>query len=422
MRVEVLQGHTSLPAAASLEVAVLVKLAPEPSTTSPGAGPGTLHLGLCLDTSGSMGEQAGLHGGQRMKKLDALKQAVQGALPLLERWQATVTAYGFSDAAERLCARKTLQGAQDTHKLSRAVHKLAVSGGTCAKAAMLPVVQALEPLDHPVRRLVLVTDGQFNSDSVKPCRVLAQRAGEAGIAVWTFATGTSYDEPYLRDLAGLGAAGGLSCHVSDLGLLHDKLEEELGALVTATNGSVEVVLQPGAGCTVLEATRLTPVQVGVAPRPDGSVRDRLDVLDARGQAYVLRVGAQGLAVGHHALLTGLVRAHGPSGPQTHPVSVDLDVLPAGSAVAAPQPQVLTTVLSVKAAQATVLGNAALATRLYAAAGQTDLAAQLQSLGTALPQGTDAARALRTQVLGSTRLVALGSAHAGKPADTHGGPP
>ena len=72
----------------------------------------------------------------------------------------------------------------------------------------------------------------------------------------------------------------------------------------------------------------------------------------------------------------------------------------------------------QAAQATVMGQAALATHLYAAAGQTQLAQQLQALGTALPGGGDAARALRTQVLGSTRLVALGTAQTG----TKGGTP
>jgi len=61
----------------------------------------------------------------------------------------------------------------------------------------------------------------------------------------------------------------------------------------------------------------------------------------------------------------------------------------------------------------------LATQLYAAAGQTQLAGKLSALGTALPSGSDAARALRTEVLGSTRLVALGTA---QPAGNRGGTP
>ena len=66
MRVEVLQGHTSLPAPASLLVAVLVKATPDARGVSTGAGPRPLHLGPCLGTSGSMNDQAGLYGGRRM--------------------------------------------------------------------------------------------------------------------------------------------------------------------------------------------------------------------------------------------------------------------------------------------------------------------------------------------------------------------
>ena len=84
-----LQGHTSLPAPASLLVAVLVKATPDARGVSTGAGPRPLHLGPCLGTSGSMNDQAGLYGGRRMNKLDALKAAVQRALPLRESWGAS---------------------------------------------------------------------------------------------------------------------------------------------------------------------------------------------------------------------------------------------------------------------------------------------------------------------------------------------
>ncbi|MEW5850876.1 MAG: VWA domain-containing protein [Myxococcota bacterium] len=406
MQIEVLQGHQALPQAAALEVAALIRLHASPTTSGP--VPHALHVGFCLDHSGSMSDASGVSG---MTKLDALKAGVQGALQLLEGWDATVTVSAFSDAETMFCRRQRLSATQarKTQKLCADVEALTDAGGTEAKTAMEPVLKALLPQDHAARRLILVTDGHFNSGSVKPCRTLAQRAGEAGVAIWAFATGVTYDEAYLRELVDLGAPGGLFCHVSNLGALRSKLEEELGALANASDSDVDITLSAGAGCRLVEVVRLTPVQTPVAVNTNGHARDHLDVLDARGQGYVVRVGAGNLPLGRQLVLSGNVSWQEHGRRRTQPVQVHLDVLPAGAAIPAAHAHVVSTVLSVKAAQATLLGNAALATQLYAAAGQTQLAQQLSALGTALPSDSDAARSLRTQVLGSTRLVALGSA-------------
>jgi hypothetical protein len=408
MELELLQSHGALPAAAALEVAALLKLSPGVVTT-PHAGQAALHVGMCLDHSGSMGEQSGV---SSMNKLEALKVAVQGALQLLEGCGASVTVSAFSDGETTLCAREQLKpGAGVAATLCSMVEGLDVSGGTEAVASMKPVMDALLPRTHAARRLVLVTDGQFNSGSVKVCQKLAQQAGEHGIAMWVFATGVTYNEAYLRDLVQRGAPGGLFCHVTDLRALHTLLEEELRAISHASARDITVTFRRGAGCVFSEVVRLVPTQAQL-PLLAGTVTDTLDVLDARGQAYVVRVQGHGLALGTQPLLSVDVQWMEGGQRQARTLETRLTVLPAGSPVAAPNGVVMTTVLSAHAAQATVMGNGTLATQLYAAAGQTALAQKLTALGTALPT-SDAARAMRTEVLGSTRLVALGSAHAPK---------
>ncbi|MBI5496329.1 MAG: VWA domain-containing protein [Deltaproteobacteria bacterium] len=406
MRIDLQQSHAALPASAALEVAVLLKAEPDATTTTArAAAADSVHAGLVLDRSGSMEGGSGVSG---LTKLEALKVAVQAALQLLEGCGATVTAAAFSDKARPLCHRLAL-APRAAAGVAAAVEGLAAGGGTEAKAAMEPVLQALLPHDHTARRLVLVTDGEFNGGSVKPCRKLAQQAGEHGVALWVFGTGTSYNETYLRELVDLGAPGGMLVHITDLAALSQRLGDELRAVASATASGLAVVVTPSPGVRVLELTRLVPVQCAVALRPDGTAEDRMDVLDARGQAWVARLRADGLAAGRHALARWKV-SHQENG-QHHVQAFEtaLDVLPAGSAPSAANARVMTTVLSAHAAQATLLGNAALATQLYAAAGQTGLAQKLSALGTALPSSSDAARALRTEVLASTRLVALGSA-------------
>ena len=407
MDVELSQSHKALPASAALEVAVLLKVTPGGVG---GATTTSVHAGWCLDVSGSMGDRSGV---STLTKLDALKAATQAALGVLERHGAMVTVSAFSDREQALCRREPL-GAGGSRAVCGAVEALQCGGGTEARLALAPVLDALKPADHAARRLILVTDGQFNNTSTKPARALARAAGEAGIAVWAFATGVTYDEPYLRELVGLGAAGGLFHHIQSLSALGHVLEEEFNALAGSAGQALDVTLRPGNGVTLLEVLRLVPTQVVVAPGADGTLREHLDVVDARGQAWVVRVRLDGKGAGKHPLFHGTLRWREGGQPRSQTLEPVLEVLPPGAAVGAPNAAVASTVLMAHAAQATVMGNAALATHLYAAAGQTDLAQKLQALGTALPQGSDVARALRTQALGSTRLVALGSANVGNP--------
>lgn len=405
MKVLVEQSNKALPASAALEVAVLVTLEPDASVPVVQSGP-RLHVGFCLDRSGSMGDASGVGG---LNKMDALKAATQGALQLLAGCGGgtRVTLGAFSDATQMLATRQAVDAAV-LPSLLHQVEGLGPESSTCAHPCVEQVLAALTPHDCLARRLVLVTDGQFNSESIKPVRKALRQAGDEGVVAWVFATGVTYAEEYLRELASLGAPGSLFMHVTDLAALQGTLKTELDATLRASAAGVDVRMVAGAGVHLVDALRLMPVQSNV-PCVGGRVTDHADVLDARGQAYVVRTRLASPPVGTLALLGLDVRWTQGGQLHTHHQSISLEVLPAGSAVPSPATRVVQTVLSAQAAQQTMLGNAAMATQLYAAAGQTQLAAGLGALGTALQGSSDAARALRTQVLGNTRLVALGTA-------------
>lgn len=408
MKILVQQSHAVLPAAAALEVAALVTLEDDaPMGAGPPAGP-RLHAGFCLDRSGSMQETAGVGS---LTKLDALKAAVQGALQLLAGHAGvTVTAGAFGSSHASLGRRQLLSGPGVLAGLISDVENLAVCGSTNAHATMGPVSKALAPHDHAARRLILFTDGHFNSGSVASCQEVARRCGQDGIALWVFATGVNYAEAYLRQLTELGAPGSFFCHVSNMTTLQQRFSEELGALLGNGPVGVETTLQCAPGVALKEVLRLVPQQSVVATGGQPVVTDRLDVLDARGQAYLLRVAVDEPKVGLATLVDITVTATQAGVAQRQRAAVTLDVLPAGSAVPAANSHVVHTVYVAQAAQQTLLGNNAAATQLYAAAGQTAMAQQLAALGTA-QTGSDAARTARTQMLGATRLVALGTAQA-----------
>jgi len=301
MDVELLQSHDALPLSAALEVAVLLKLTPAVFPTTAKAA--ALHVGMCLDVSGSMAAKSVVSG---LNKLEALKASVQGALQLLEGCAATVTVSAFSDGETQLALGEALRvgnGAAPT--LCSMVEGLGIGGGTEAVTAMEPVLEALMKDTRGARRLLLVTDGEFNTASVKKCQKLATTAGEHGVALWVFATGVTYNEAYLRDLVARGAPGGLFCHVTDLTTLHNTLTEEITAVTQSNTHQVKVTLQVGPQCTLMDVSRLTPTQAAL-PLRNGSASDGLDVLDARGQAYVARVQAHALPLGVHDVLHAVV--------------------------------------------------------------------------------------------------------------------
>lgn len=202
-----------------------------------------MDVALVIDTSGSM---AG----------DKMRNARMAASSLVETLANgdIVSLYAFSNRVREL-APPTLLRAGNRAALMQTIARLEAGGGTAMYAGVEAGLARLSqaPATHPVRRVVLISDGQANVGPADPRSFgqLAARYSEFGAQISAIGVGLDYDEATLGQLA-VRSAGRLY-HLAQPSQMASILRQEVQRLAqtVATNAVIEVV--PAPGVVLLEA-------------------------------------------------------------------------------------------------------------------------------------------------------------------------
>jgi Ca-activated chloride channel family protein len=196
-----------------------------------------LDLSLVVDTSGSMAGD----------KIANARMAAQSLLETL-RDGDIVSIYAFSDGVYEFAAPTVVSNATRA-QLMQAVSRFEAAGSTNLYGGMATGIARVSqaPATHPVRRVMLISDGMANVGPSDPGSLgdLAARGTEHGIQISAIGVGNDYDERTLAQLA-IRSAGRLY-HLANASQMANILREEMGLLAqtVATDAYIEVIPAPG---------------------------------------------------------------------------------------------------------------------------------------------------------------------------------
>lgn len=297
-----------------------------------------MDVALVVDTSGSM---AG----------DKIRNARMAASSLVETLADgdIVSLYAFSNQVREL-APPTRLGRQNRASIMASISRLEAGGGTAMYAGVETGLARLTqaPATHPVRRVVLISDGQANVGPSDPGSFgqLAARYSEFGAQVSAIGVGLDYDESTLGQLA-VRSAGRLY-HLEQPSQMASILEQEVQRLAqtVATNAVIEVI--PAQGVTLIEADTMgAQIRNGHLVIPVGAL------YGGQRREVLFRARLSTAALGRRSLADVRLQYALPGQARTAPQVAHLDytVAPQGRAVAEAQPRVAAMVASREASQA-----------------------------------------------------------------------
>jgi Ca-activated chloride channel family protein len=168
---------------------------------------------------------------------------------------------------------------------------------------------AQTPDDHPVRRVVLISDGQANVGPSSPQALgeLAQRGLGVGAQVTSLGVGLDYDERTLDAIA--ERTSGRLFHVGDPREMNATLEHEVDLLAStvADQATIEIVPAPGVQLVGVDGARIDWTE-------NGAVRIPLGALFAgQHREALVRVRLDGTTVGaQRALASVRLKFHDPA--------------------------------------------------------------------------------------------------------------
>lgn len=249
-------------------------------------------VALVVDTSGSM---AGA-------KIDHARTAAQALVQRLSNGDLAGL-YSFSDEVSERMPLTALSATTRPSFLS-AISSLAPSGGTNLFEGLRTGERAVfaAPGTHPVKRVIVISDGKANVGPTSPdvLGALASRGAEHGIQVTAVGVGLDYDESTLNTL--VDRSDGRLYHMTEPDELTAILQKEMGLLkaTAVTDAFVDIIPAPGVevlGVEILRATRV-----------DGGLRVPLGSMFAGQHREILaRVRVTAQADGTHPLAS--VRLH-----------------------------------------------------------------------------------------------------------------
>ncbi len=323
-----------------------------------------MDLSLVIDTSGSMEGQK-------------IANARMAAASLVESLRSgdIVSIYAFNNGVSEISPPTTVSE-QNRGMLIQQVQTLGAMGGTNMFDGLRVGEDRLAaaPATHPIRRLVIVSDGRANIGPADPQSLgaIAAAGTESGAQVSAIGVGLDYDERTLAALAVRSA--GRMYHLEHPAQMATILEQELELLshTVATNTIIEVV--PAAG------VRILGVESSGASVENGRVRVNVGALHAgQRREVLLRAEIDTERLGRHSAGTARLTFDAPGrGRQVQTAHLDYQIVAdARTAAGSEAPRVASLVANQRAAEAQLAAAVALDQgRAEEAARQFDFAADV----------------------------------------------
>lgn len=249
-------------------------------------------VALVVDTSGSMGGV----------KIENARSAARALVEKLSNGDL-VGLYSFSDDVQERMPLTALSPSSRP-SFASAISMLTPSGGTNLFEGLRSGERAVfaAPTTHPVKRIVVLSDGQANVGPSSPdvLGALAARGSEHGIQVTAVGVGLDYDETTLNALA--VRSSGRLYHLAEPREMTAILQQEMGLLqaTAATDAYVDIVPAPGVQLLGIDGVR--------ASQDGGNMRVPLGSMFAgQHREMLVRVRVTAQADGSHPLAS--VRLH-----------------------------------------------------------------------------------------------------------------
>lgn len=376
--------HITVGENAELPIGIWVDV---PEDAARGQARQPMAVSLIIDASGSMEGEKILNA--RHAAVSFLSTLVDGDL---------VSIYTFADDVTEIAAPTILDG-NNRAFLTDAVSRIEANGGTNMYAGVTAgqarMAQATER--HPVRRLVVISDGQANIGPHAPedFERIAVQGTEHGAQISSIGVGLGYDESTLAALT-LRSSGRMY-HLANPAQMESILDQELNllALTVATSAVVHVTPAPG--------VELLGLAVGEATLVDGQLEIPLGSLFAgqsrellvRARVHPTREGASDLA----RIELRFVATADPSNVETQHSSLRFAVThDASLAHESAQPRVAAMLASFQAAQAQLVATALLNEgRSEEATAQLQVAEDQLEIAAAAAPASPAREKLKDQV-------------------------
>jgi len=197
-----------------------------------------IHIGLVLDTSGSM----------EGDRIAAVKRTLS---VLIERLQDgdKISVVGFSNAATRLFISHTIDATNRADSI-KTVEQLIADGGTNMEAGIVALGEMFQGNDVKPNALVLLTDGQVNQGILSIAGLSSLlRSYLPSVPVYTLGYGSDHNAELLRSLSARTQA--TYTYIDNEIALPASIGDLLGGLQNEV-ASAATVLFPAVGWTCLE--------------------------------------------------------------------------------------------------------------------------------------------------------------------------
>jgi len=256
-------------------------------------------VALAIDTSGSMGSQ---------NKIIHARAAAQRLVDQLADGDI-VSIQTFSDDV-RVRVPATELRPETRRAIHSVIEELDARGGTNLFDGVrgAEAFAASADADHPVRRVVVISDGKATVGPTMPDAIglLAETGARQGVQVTSFGVGLDYDEATLNTLA--VRSSGRLYHIADASELGGIVERELSFIqnTTATQASIELVPAPGVSLLAAEG-----VQTSWGPNRSFSV-PLGSLFAGQVRELVLRVRVDSTANGERPLVSARLHYSDPA--------------------------------------------------------------------------------------------------------------